>query len=232
MSKPERVQASAGSPATDRPTRKTGVAPVNTIEELRRDIAKLQADIAASDAKRAQKIAAAAPAARPKADAFDLAFEAAIPPFPDEVAETRVTQAVRAAATPVRGGALPGAREALGRQYAAVTGRTWTVAASAAQDAAPEPFPGSGDRPLATASGLDPQLLSKARWQDRWAITSAPTQQQAAQLLNASAGHAADFGSLSPARPPTGLDDEATAYVAAYRSHLSGFPSDCAGTGS
>ena len=191
--------------------------------DLRQGIAKLKAKIEARDTRDAQRVAAAAPARRPAIDPIDLALEAAYPPFPDEVAETRTMQAVRAAAAPTRTGSLPGARESLGQHYHAATGRQWTVQAAAEQADAPEPFVGSGDLPAATASGMDPQLLSKARWQDRWAITKAPTQAEAAQRLNDSIAAAKSFGDLSTAWPPTGLDDDATSYVQAYSQHLSGF---------
>jgi hypothetical protein len=237
MAKPVRVLASSGKPINFTPTpTKTG-APVSAINEtppptvgasateIRAEIAASKARIAALNSSQDPRVAASAvPKVHPVLDPIDLALEAAFPAFPDEVAQVKATETVRAAAAPGRGGVLPGAREACGQQYYAATGRTWTVQASAQQDAAPEAFAGSGDIPAATASGMDPALLSKARWQDRWQIAKAPSQAEAAQLLNQSIEFAKDFGDVSAQWPPTGLDDDAAAYVNAYSRHLSGFP--------
>lgn len=142
-----------------------------------------------------------------------------------EIAQVKAKVAVsaRVAASYSRP-SLPGAKDALTEQYARNTGRPVGKVMASAAGAAPEPFPGSGDVPLATASGMDPALLKQAPWQERWAIAKAPTMAEAAERLSTSVGLAADFGDLPTSWPPSGLDGDAQAYVNDFRRWLSGFP--------
>ena len=164
----------------------------------------------------------AARSGRQSVDPIDAALEAAFPAFPDEVAAEQRGHRVAASASAGLSGIYPGAADALQAIYSAATGRPASAVYGSAGAQAPEAFPGSGDIPLATASGMDPKLLERAPWQARWAIANAPTMAEASSLLNESSGMAAAFPA-STSWPPTGLDPDATSYFREFSQYLSGF---------
>ena len=172
-----------------------------------------------------------------KPNKYDNSQHTALRPVLRELREVKARLAAKAspavaarsrvAASTYVSNSLPAAPDALATIYSAATGRPANTVYAAGGRKAPEPFQGSGNLPASTASGMAPAVLAKAPWQARWAIAKAPTTEEASHLLNQSIEMHSAFGDLAGSEwPPSGLDDDAQAYVREYSRFLSGFPAD------